>query len=94
MKTYTEKQNAIRAAIDTFPPTFGLRAFPGTFKIAESCCYWADDDSGPILYTARRVEVGEALTRQGYAPGDWVAFAKGTPEDLRAQVVSLPRAGR
>lgn len=61
-----------------FPEQFGLRAFPGdVFCIAKGASYVTND--GQVwLYTYRMVG------------GNWQAFAKGSPEELRRQVVPLP----
>jgi hypothetical protein len=68
----------IRRAIEEFPPTFGLRGFPGlTFKIWESYCYISMDKV--MLYTF--VNRGTSETP------NWLAFAKATPEELRSEIV-------
>lgn len=62
----------IDEVVASFPPVFRLRAFPGDlFCILRAACYWSN---GPVLYTGRLVE------------GDWLAFAKGSPEELRREV--------
>ncbi len=69
-----EKMQAIRKEIAKFPAEFSLRAFPGEkFKIVESQSYMED---GKIL-----------LYVYGFRNGEWLAFAKGTPEELQAQIV-------
>jgi hypothetical protein len=63
--------------IDSFPATFGLRAWPGkTFRIARVYCY-VSTDSGPQLVT--EVKSGDG----------WLHFARSTPAELRREVVSL-----
>lgn len=70
----------IRAAIDRFPPTFGLRGFPGdVFRISPTASYISGGDL--MLYTQRK---------EG---GHWLDFSKGTEPELRAEVVTLPPAG-
>lgn len=73
---YAEQAPAVKAAIATFQATFGLRAFPGeTFRIGASQSYYSDT-YGIMLYTQRQ-------------DGDrWLDFAKGTPEELRRQIVN------
>lgn len=65
------------AAVDRecaqFPATFGLRAFPGEmFRVsrADSFVSW-----GRVLVYTERL-----------AGDRWVSFAKGAPEELRAQL--------
>ena len=71
----------IREAMAEFPEEFGLRRFPGEkFKIAPGACFvrdW-DDPNSVMLYTARLCE-----------DGTWKAFAKGTPAELKREVVKL-----
>jgi hypothetical protein len=74
MLPYTQRQEAIKTAAATFPATFGLRAFPdGLFRISLDASYYSDD--GVMLYTEVQRD------------GAWLAFAKGTPEELRREVV-------
>lgn len=78
--TRTEEQAIIAQAVAEFPPEFGLRAFPGKrFKIVEGASYYSN---GPVLYTY-------VLQTEGEWKGEWFAFAKGTPGELRAQMVRL-----
>jgi hypothetical protein len=74
----------IREAIATFPATFGLRAYPGrVFSISEPCSYLGGVGGDVImLYTTIR-----AVGHTGAFV--WLDFAKGTVEELRAEVVSL-----
>lgn len=75
--------NDIKAAVAEFPPTFGLRHAPGqVFKIEPANCYMSDT-YGMLLYTSR-------LNQED---GHWYAYAKGNPEELRAQVCDLPEGG-
>jgi hypothetical protein len=74
-------QEKIDAAIARFPATFGLRGFPGeTFRLSPDASYMAGPCMAPthvMLYTQRLHN------------GEWLDFAKGTEEELRAQVRSL-----
>lgn len=64
---------SIAGAIATFPPTFGLRGFPGlVFRISESASYVSGDTI--MLYT------------QVSRDGQWLDFAKGTIAELRSQI--------
>jgi len=75
----------LRDAIAQFPATFGLRAFPGeVFQISVRDSYESDfPKPGTIyLYTQRK-------------DGDrWLSFAKGTPQELRAEVVTIPQEAK
>lgn len=75
----TSKAPSIADVIATFPATFGLRGHPGVFRISEGDSYVTD--GRVMLYTHRE-----------QPDGSWKAFAKGSPEELREQVVALPAA--
>lgn len=64
----------IEAAAAEFPETFGLKAFPGkVFRISLAASY---------------VSGGQVLLYTAIQDGDrWESFAKGTPAELRAQIV-------
>jgi hypothetical protein len=67
-------------AIAQFPATFGLRAFPGdVFKISPFHSYESDFPAPGTVYLYTYVRRGDA----------WHSFAKGTPQELRAEVVAL-----
>lgn len=64
-----------QSVIATFPETFGLRGFRGrTFRISEQSSY-VDDRGEIILYT------------QVKTPEGWLDFAKGSPAEIRREVV-------
>lgn len=79
--TYNEQQKMIADAIASFPPEFGLRAFQGArFMIDQSASFWSSSE-GLLLYTfIQQEENGEKV---------WRAFGKGTPEELRRNIVLL-----
>jgi len=65
----------VQSAIDLFPPTFGLKAFPGeVFRISETASY-INDNGVVILYSQRLIE------------NRWVDFAKGRVCDFRREVI-------
>ena len=66
-------EQRIEDAIKRFPATFGLRAYPGTFRISRSASY---ESQGQIL-----------LYTQVKRDGLWLDFAKGTEGELRSQIV-------
>ena len=69
---------SIQAIIATFPETFGLRAFPGkVFKIVESQSFISEG----VMQLYTYVNVADRI------PARWQAFSKGTPSELRAEVV-------
>jgi len=67
-------EKMVAEAAAEFPATFGLRRFAGKFRISLEASYVGAE--GVMLYT--QVERG----------GQWLDFAKGTPAELRAQVVA------
>jgi hypothetical protein len=85
-----DRQDAlIDAAIARFPKEFGLKAFPGSrFRIERRESMWdtgyyhgkMDHPPGPILYVFVYSD----------DDGKWLAFAKGTPDELVRTVVPLP----
>lgn len=67
----------VQAAIESFPKTFGLRAFPGkVFRIAEDYCY-ESGDSGIQLVTEVQHE------------DKWLHFSRSSVEQLRQEVVKI-----
>ena len=75
----------LSALIASYPPTFGLRNFPGKiFAISTVHSYTSDDTV--MLYLMVHVEV----TSQE-PDGRWVAFSKGTPRELDQHLVPLTR---
>lgn len=71
-----DKLLGLRDAIESFPEKFGLKGFPGkTFKISRHSSY-INDAGEFMLYTM--VDNGD---------GQWLDFAKGTPEELRREIV-------
>jgi hypothetical protein len=74
---YEEDANAVAKAINTFPKTFGLRAFPGEMFCIDKQASYVNDEGVVMLYTA--------VKRDG---GKWLSFAKGTAEELRAEVTA------
>ena len=80
----TKDMELILAAKSEFPETFGLRAFRGdVFRISEAASYVTKGGMG--CYVAPSV----MLYTQRYSDGQWQAFAKGSPAELRAQIVRL-----
>lgn len=65
----------LEQCIETFPAMFKLRNFVGDFRVSASRSFVRDDQS-VALYVERR---DESL--------GWVAFAKSSPGELRAQIV-------
>ena len=66
----------VQAAIERFPATFGLRAFPGkTFRIAVDYCY----HNGESIQLVTEVQSG----------GQWLHFARSTPNELAVELVRL-----
>ena len=79
--TYAEKlradEKALAAAIATFPETFGLRAFPGRrFRLSKMDSFVSENRV--VLYTE--------ILGVGDRHGEWLCFAKGSPEELRREV--------
>jgi hypothetical protein len=71
-----ERNRALVAeVIASFPATFGLRAFPGlTFRLNTLGSYVSPD-------------LGVQLVTQVERDGKWLDFARGTPDELRQNMV-------
>ena len=82
------ERDAIRDAIRRFPTFFRLAAFAGTFRIGERESYTHDRTRAPVLYTqCYRTKFGTPVDVAEI--GEWCDFAKGTEQELRAQVRPL-----
>jgi hypothetical protein len=67
----------LRLAALEFPAEFALRGFPGSvFRVELSASYMSGSDV--MLYT---------YVRRG---DEWLAFCKGTPDELRREITALP----
>lgn len=76
--TYDEQIERVKQVCSTFPATFGLRAFPGdVFRVEPRDSYIHDTQGYVVLYT--HIKKGDM----------WSGFAKGTEQELRAQMVSI-----
>lgn len=76
--TWQQEQDTVKEVITSFPETFGLRAFPGdVFRVSEGSSYYSQT-YGVMVYTERKLEDGR-----------WVDFCKGTPGELRREMVKL-----
>ena len=83
-----ERTDLIRKEMATFPTEFGLRGFPGKrFRISIGDSYVTqeqreggapDDYKAPAILLYTHVFSDER--------GEWLAFAKGTPSELRKEV--------
>jgi hypothetical protein len=72
---YQEEKGLVRAWLESFPATFGLRAFPGdTFKLCPRASYYSTR-FGVQLYVLRQRD-----------NGDWLEFAKSTPQELTSNI--------
>jgi hypothetical protein len=79
MLSYEEQKSAVQVALDSFPIEFGLRGFPGEkFRCSPSASYYSTS-YGVMIYTQR----------YDHERG-WLDFAKGSPGELRAQIVRCP----
>lgn len=76
--TYDEEQAAVRRVCDSFPATFGLRAFPGDlFRVSRRASY----------YSKPEVQVYTQIWSEGDV---WLDFAKGTEQELRRELMPAP----
>ncbi len=83
---WSEEQRAVAEAALKFPKEFGLRAFPGNkFCVSVSASYW---DSGVYLGKPPH-EAGPILYTNVWKGDRWIPFAKGTPEELEKEIVTL-----
>ncbi len=81
MTAWKDRQAEVDAAIEAitreYGDTFGLRAFPGdVFMISEGASFWCDRDK-VLLYTYV----------WSIKQNKWLAFAKGTIEELKREIV-------
>lgn len=80
-KMRQEEHTRVAQMIELFPKEFGLMRFFGeTFRISPESSY-VDDEGRVILYTQRR-----------QADGTWLDFAKGSANELMAQISESDRA--
>lgn len=76
--TWAQQLDAVEQAVDRFPQRFGLRNFPGKeFCISKTASYYAHHEV--MLYTY----IWDDVLNQ------WHAFAKGTEQELRREIVAL-----
>lgn len=69
-------EQATQMSVD-FPPTFGLRGFPGdTFRVGLEACYVGDDGS-MVVYTQR------------WDGAAWLDFAKGSIAEVRREMTAV-----
>ena len=83
------ERELIADAISTFPAEFGLRGFPGkTFQLSQAASYYSPAFEGNDWVKAHdgQVMLYTAIKRDD---GTWAAFAKGTIEELRPEIVKL-----
>ena len=81
------EQELIADAISLFPTEFRLRGFPGkTFRLSQSASYYSPPHEGNDWVKAHdgQVMLYTAIKRDD---GTWGAFAKGTIEELRPEIV-------
>jgi hypothetical protein len=71
------KATTLEDIVALFPPTFGLRGFPGrTFRINRSACWMEPGRPAQLVVEVQR---GDA----------WVSWGKGTAVELDREVVAL-----
>jgi hypothetical protein len=71
--------NPVADALAGFPERFGLRGFPGGVFRCSSTDSYVNDRGAVTVYTERLVS------------GRWLAFAKGSPEEVRCQMTDEPK---
>jgi len=68
----------VNAAINKFPKTFGLRAFPGeVFRISPGASFVNVANDEVVFYVFRKTNTG------------WAGFSKGSIVELRRELVVL-----
>lgn len=68
----------ITAVIQSFPATFGLRAFPGKlFKIAVDYCY----------HNGESIQIVTEVESTG---GKWLHFSRSDADELRRNIIPAP----
>lgn len=74
------REEILRHAIAEFPPTFGLRAFPGkVFRISYEASYVSNVPEPDTVHLCTQMQHGEI----------WGDFGEGTPAELRREIVLL-----
>ena len=100
----SERTELIRGEIAKFPAEFGLRAFPGKrFCFCEGDSYLTQTPSftegAPPDAVGGESSPSIAIVIYLYTHifdaerGEWLAFSKGTPAELRREVVALEGEG-
>jgi hypothetical protein len=80
---FSHKVDPIAAEIYKFPATFGLSGFPGyLFRISRDASY---------IPNRSKAEEVMLYTQVMCANGRWADFAKGSPAELRREIVAAPR---
>jgi hypothetical protein len=87
-KEQQEVKDAVAAFTAEYGDEFGLRAYPGKrFSVVEGASYLSHSE-GVLLYVY-------VLDDDKAAPDrSWMAFAKGTADELRREVVRLTVLGK
>ena len=73
---YNEDKATVAATVASFPAQFKLRGHSGIFRVSTQSSYMTSGGR-VMVYTERKDDRGE-----------WRDFVKGTPEELRGQIVS------
>lgn len=80
--THSERQAAVAQEAATFPPAFGLRAFPGqTFRVNTRYSFHDRVDGVQLV-----VEV-----KSDRDHGRWHHFSRDTPAAIRRELVEAPK---
>lgn len=84
---YQDEQEAIRAAVATFPETFGLRAYPGSIFRLEPRSSFLSESSGLQLVLQRKMS--EEESKKYRMDSGFYDFTRDTPENIRGAMVYL-----
>lgn len=80
----------VKAAVAEFPGEFTLRdpRVRGLrFRVSEFDSYWSDGEESPMVYTEIWREAGDC----GNKEAGWLSYAKGTPTELRREIIKLEK---
>jgi len=81
---FSHKVDPIAAEIYKFPATFGLSGFPRyLFRISRDASYIPNRAKPEEVMLYTQIQTG---------PDRWSDFAKGTPSELRREMIEAPRA--
>jgi hypothetical protein len=85
MSRYEDEQAQVRDAAASFPPTFGLRAFPGdVFRINAGASFVSEGAVQLVIDVQRTAQHDQWLSPDDSR--DWLNFTRDTPAAIRREL--------